>query len=302
MRYRLFVALAFVVLCSGVRSQELKCDVIVNLESIPSSARDNLRDFESNVERYLNNTRFTDEDMLGDKIECTINIFIKSASPDFRYQAQVFVGSQRPVYDENRRTTKVSPLLRILDERIDFSYVTGQRLIQDELTFDSLADLLDYYAYTIIAFDFETYTPRSGDRYFQKALNICIIAQSSSYASAWQQTSASYSRFGFSDELNKGSYDAFRSAFTEYHFDGLDMLSIKKELAWRTILSAVENISRIRQRQTASSVLIKQFFDVKFKEIAEVFSDYPDKDVYDRISTFDPEHRSAYQEYKAKRP
>ena len=118
MRLAPAIALIVLLLCSPTFAQELKCDVVVNLDALPTSARDNLRSFEADIERYLNRTRFTEEDMLGDKIECTINVFFKIASDAFRYQAQIFVGSQRPVYNENTRTTKVSPVLRVLDERV----------------------------------------------------------------------------------------------------------------------------------------------------------------------------------------
>ena len=299
-RFYSVIVTAFAFSVSTLAAQELRCEIVVNLESIPQASRDNLRDFESEVRKYMNNTKFTDEDMLGEKIDCTINIFFKTASDQFRYQAQVFVGSQRPVYDENTRTPKVSPVLRILDERVDFTYIPGQRMIQDDLTFDALTDLLDYYAYTIIAFDFETYTARSGDRYFQKALNICNIAQSSAYAAAWQQTSSSYSRFGLSDELGKAPFDPFRAAFCDYHFDGLDMLTSKPEAARQVILRSLAAISGVKQRIGGSTVVIKQFFDAKYKEICDSFLSTTNKEVFDQLSTFDPEHRSTYQEYKEK--
>ena len=78
------------------------------------------------------------------------------------------------------------------------------------------------------------------------------------------------------------------------------MLASQKESAWQTILKSLESIAQIRQRQTGSSVVLKQFFDVKYKEIGDVFSDYPKRDVFDRLSMVDPEHRSSYQELKVK--
>ena len=300
MRLQVLAAALILSLPSVLVGQELKCNVVVSMEGISPASRDNLRTFESDVQRYLNSTRFSNEDMLGDKIECTVNIFFKTAPESYRYSAQLFVGSQRPVYDENTRTSKISPVLRILDERVEFTYIPGQRMIQDDLVFDPLTDLLDYYAYLIIGFDLETYTPRAGERYFQKALNICNLAQSSAYSATWQLTSASYSRFGLSDELAKTPFDPFRAAFTDYHFDGIDILASKPDQAKKVILKSLATIARIRQSTAGSSVVIKQFFDAKFKEIADLFLGDQNLEVFDQLSSYDPEHRSTYQEYKQK--
>jgi hypothetical protein len=45
---------------------------------------------------------------------------------------------------------------------------------------------------------------------------------------------------------------------------------------------------------------VKQFFDAKFREIAEAFQTYPDRSVYETLSNYDQEHRSTYQEWKIK--
>jgi hypothetical protein len=297
---------ALVVLCGGIslgglRGQELLCDVTINVESIPTAQRDYLQNFEADIERYLNSTRFTDEDMMGDKIVCTIDVFFKSATADNSYQAQFFISSQRPIYAHDAKTDKVSPVLRIMDEKCEFRYQPNQRMVQDDLSFDPLADLLDFYAYLIIGYDLETYTPLSGAKWFQKVLNVVQLGSSSSYGKDWAASSASYSRFGIANELNDGKYDAIRNAFNRYHFDGVDLLQTEQKVALDNMLNAIESINDQRRRLNPTSVVVKQFFDAKFREIADVFIGFGDPSVYDRLSVCDQEHRSTYQEKKTAR-
>ena len=299
LRLLLLIAVLLIVSVTDGNAQELNCDVTVNLENIPSGQRDFLRNFESDVERYLNNTRFTSEDLEGERIQCTFNIFFKSLAGEDRYSAQVFIGSQRPIYVENEPSSKITPILRILDDRWEFGYVPNQRMIQDDFTADPLTDFLDFYAYLVIGFDLETYTPNSGTKYFQKTLQIWSQANGAGLKD-WQQSSASYSRFGMADELNSSKYLSLLSAFNMYHFDGIDLLATKPEQGLEAMLQAIENIGQVRQRQNAASVLVKQFFDAKYLEIAESFLKYPNRSVYDRLRQADQEHLKSYDEYRTR--
>jgi hypothetical protein len=287
-------------LLSVSSAQELDCEVTVNLERIPSAVRDNLRSFADDVRRYVNDTRWTTEDLGGERIKCTINIFFQSGPQEGRYTAQAFIGSQRPVYIGNDKSDRASQIIRVLDDRWEFTYVPNQRMLQDDFQFDALTDFLDYYAYLIIGLDLETYTELSGTRYFHKAQNICSQAMSTAFGKDWQQTGATYSRSGLVDELLNAKYQPFRFSFFSYHFDGLDLLATEPAKGLETMLAAVEAIGELRSKQDPRSMLIKTFFDAKYMEIAEAFQQYPDRNVYRRFSTADPAHQSTYDEYGAR--
>lgn len=278
-------------------AQELTCDVTINTEQIPSSSIDYLRDFERRVEEYLNTYRWTNEDFAGERIQCTMNIFFLSVSGENRYTAQVFVGSSRPIYHGEDKTERETIILRLLDERWEFEYSPNKPLHHDEFQFDPLADFLDFYAYLIIGFDLETYTEFSGAPWFQKALNICNQAAGTSFSQEWQTQSVNYSRFSMADELNNLMYRPLRLAFHKYHFDGIDVLSTDPVNGLNVMLTAIQAIADVRQKQNPRSVLVKTFFDTKYQEIAESFLRYPDRSVYRRLSEADPNHQITYQEY-----
>lgn len=293
------VFLLSTLLSSILLAQELNCDVTVNMEQVPSSSRDYLRNFESDVEKYLNSYRWTNEDLGGDKIQCSMNIYLKVLG-DNRYSAQVFVGSRRPVYKGVDKTDQETVLLRVLDDNWEFDYVPNKPLYHDEFQFDPLADFLDFYAYLIIGFDFDTYTELSGSPYFQKALNICNQAAGTPYAKDWTQQSTTYSRFSVVDELTNLKYQPFRLAFYKFHFEGIDLLATEPLQGLNAMLSAIEIIGEIKQKQNPNSILVRTFFDTKYQEIAEAFLHYPDRAVYRRLSAADQNHQSTYMEYSTK--
>jgi hypothetical protein len=292
---------ALLVVCAPrLFSQELNCTVTVNTENIQSAQRGYLRTFSQDIERYLNNTRFTNEDLDGEKIQCSLDIFFQSASSDNHYQVQVTISSQRPIYKGNEKSDRITYLIRIKDNDWNFIYSPNQRMNHDEMIFDPLTGFLDYYAYMIIGYDLETYVPMSGSPCFQKALKVVQLASNSAASKDWQQSTSSYNKYGMTDELTSIKYNAFRAAFNNYHFDGIDLLSTEPQKGLDNMLIAIEAINDVRLRQNASSVVVKQFFDAKYKEIAEAFLTYPDRSVYDKLSTYDQEHRSEYQNAKTK--
>ncbi len=300
-RMALVGALILSLLDGGTLAQELNCDVTVNLENIPSTQRDFLMNFEAEIERYLNNTRWSDEDLGGEKIDCSMAIFFLSAPAENRYTAQVAIVSQRPVYNSttNQKTGRSTQVLRLLDERWEFTYVPNQQMVRDDYRFEPLTGFLDYYAYLIVGMDLETYNELSGTRYLQKALNVCNLASSTAFAKDWQSTTAgTYSRFAMADELMNLRYQPFRIAFHTYHFDGIDLLATETQKGLENILKSIETIADLRKRQDPRSVLVKVFFDAKYLEIADAFLPYPDRSVYDRLIAADPSHQSTYDEYR----
>jgi hypothetical protein len=75
---------------------QIECDVTVNLEQV-SSAKDKLQNFEREIESYINSQKWSSEDLGGEKIKCTMNIFFTAADGN-SFKAQAFIGSSRPVF------------------------------------------------------------------------------------------------------------------------------------------------------------------------------------------------------------
>jgi hypothetical protein len=85
-------------------AQELNCEVTVNVDNITSGQRDYLRSFEADIKKYLSNNKFTDEDLSGERIDCSMSVFFLPGASENRYSAQVVVVSQRPIYKDNDKS------------------------------------------------------------------------------------------------------------------------------------------------------------------------------------------------------
>jgi hypothetical protein len=294
----LLVSVPLILCAQRLSAQELDCDVTVNYESIPSTNKEFLVDFAREVKTYMNSYKWTDEDLGGEKISCSLNIFFSSASGATGYSAQIFVGSQRLIYEGNGKTTAV---IRIKDDMWDFVYEKNQPIYHNEYRFDPLASLLDFYAYVIIGFDFDTHEAMSGTRFFQRASNIVNLGASASYSRGWTKTTGTYTRAGLIEELLNSRYSSLRQGLYDYHFNGLDMMASDRKVAFQTIISVLDQFADFRQSEGSSVLFTRIFFDTKYLELANLFTDYWDPEIYTKLDAIDPLHQSYYDDYRNKR-
>jgi len=273
-------------------SQELNCNVTVNFEGLSVENRELLVDFAGVIESYMNTTQFTGEAWDGQKIDCSLTIFFTAASNQTDYSAQVVVVSTRPVF----KSTRQSSMLTISDANWSFRYVPNQALYANQATFDPLTSFLDFYANIIIGFDWETWAELSGTPYFTKASNLLNLSQGSSYNKGWEQSSASYSKWGLCNDLLNDKYRSFREAFYVYHY-GVDEYQVRKKEAQDKIVELVNVLSDLQTKVGISnSVLIKLFFDTKNGEIIELLKDYPEFAIFQKLKKIDPPHAAKYDE------
>jgi hypothetical protein len=295
----IFVYTAIAILCTvlNVRSAnagELDIRISMDVQQLPTTHREMLEaDFTEKIRDYMSR-RWTNIDFGNDQIPVEINIFFQNATTDYRYSAQIFIGSSRPIYNHERNTTVV----RLLDDNWEFSLPPGRTIQFDEYTYDGLTTLLDFYAFLIIGLDFDTYEPLGGTPFIERAANIARVGQRSG-GRGWDQASTGYSRLGYIEDLLSARSNQFREAVFHYHYNGLDLLTVDRSRGLESIIEAIDIMADIRQNDPRN-LPIRMFFDTKYTEISEVLLDYPDRSVYDRLSNIDPSHRSTYEEYRRK--
>ncbi|MFA6540118.1 MAG: DUF4835 family protein [Bacteroidota bacterium] len=273
---------------------QIECDVTINYQSV-SYASDRLQNFKNDIENYINSQRWTTDNLNGEKIKCTINIFFTAASDDNKYSAQAFIGSQRPIYAGNDPSGKNTSMVRIFDDKWDFTYVKGQPLYRDETQYDPLTDFLDFYMYLIVGFDYDSYESSSGTPFFQKAYTMANQAPSS--ATGWDRaTGSAYSKYGLIEEILNPKNQPFRHGFYLYHYKGLDLLATKPDKGYENIIEMLKNIAQLKKTSNPRSILFKTFFEAKYQELAEVFKGYNDSNIYQLLISVDQAHQAAYDE------
>jgi hypothetical protein len=276
-------------------SQQVECAITVNTESVPTTNRDRVRDFADVLTSYVSNYSYGAAE-IKDKIVCTINVFFTAAADNNRYSAQVFLGSQRPIYKAGQNTA----MLRLLDDSWEFTYMRERPLDHNMYVFNDLTTFIDFYMMLVLGFDYDSYDELGGTQYFQKAADLSSLAAQSGQM-GWQTTGSAYKRTRLVQEILSGRMEPVRRAIYRYHFRGLDSLAIDRERAWHNILGALETIGRVRKAADPQNLFIKSFFDTKYQEIAGLFADYPDPGVYAKLIAIDQEHQQTYLEYLKKK-
>jgi hypothetical protein len=284
----LFVLVPFVISFS----QELNCTVTVNFEGLSVENRERLLDFAGVVESYMNTTQFTGNTWKGQKIDCALTVFFTGVSGDNDYSAQVVVVSTRPIF----KSTRQSPMLTINDPSWSFRYVPNQSLYSNQTVFDPLTTFCDFYANLIIGYDWDTWAELGGTPFFNKASNLINLSLGSPYNKGWEQSSASYSRWGFCQDLLNDKYRPFREAFYVYHH-GVDEFQKNKKEAQEQIVYFIATLEEMQKKVgLGNSVILKQFSDSKYGEIIELLKDYPDRKIFERLKKIDPQHAAKYDE------
>ncbi|MBW7888168.1 MAG: DUF4835 family protein [Bacteroidetes bacterium] len=273
---------------------QLDCDVTLNLTQVPQF-RDQLQSFEQDLENYINSQRWASDDFDGDKIKCTMNIFFTSGTNDNNYKAQVFIGSQRPIYVGPNPSSKSSPMVRIFDDKWEFTYIKGQPLYRNEQQFDALTDFIDFYMNLIVGLDYDSYDIQGGAPYFQKCYT--FINQAPSSAKGWEHSaSSSYTKFQLIDDILNPKYQPFREGWYTYHFKGIDLLATKPVKAKENIIGVLKAIGELKKASNPRAQIFKTFFDTKYQELAEIFKGSDDPNIYQLLISLDQGHQTTYDE------
>ncbi|MFW6157517.1 MAG: DUF4835 family protein [Balneolaceae bacterium] len=281
------------VCCSAAFSQELNSSVSIDRSQIESSSYSYLDDLDDEIETYLNEHNWT-SDRYNDheRIDVEFQITLLSADDNYNFEATVVVLARRPIYNTLQRTT----LFLFNDENWSFSYSPNRNLMHDELQYDDLATVLDFYAYLIIGLDYDSFAENGGSDYLNQASNLVDLARSSSGGNGWERSTSRQTRGRLISNLTSSSYSGYREALYRYHRLGLDRFTDEPEEARREILEALELIQNARRR-TTSSLLFDSFFNAKYRELVAVFQDAAAEvrlDAYNLLADIDQSHLSTY--------
>lgn len=274
-------------------AQEIEANVTVDRSQISSTSLGYLDNLPQELETYINEYDWIDPSFRKEeRIGMDIQITLLSVN-NYNFEAQVVIRSLRPIYN----TVQETALFFFNDENWVFNYTPNRSLIHDELQFDDLTSVIDFYAYVVLGYDFDSFEELGGTPYFQEAQNLVSLAQTAS-STGWSRTSGSRrNRAQLIADLTSTSYQGLREAIYQYHRQGLDQFIDNPEEARKQILQSLEQIQKA-QRTTSSNMLFDIFFNAKYREIVSVFEDAEPQvrlDVYNLLSNIDQSHLSEYQ-------
>ena len=149
-----FVAVCACAWAQPVDAREFRCTAQVNYRQLEGSGFTFLDDLPLLIEDYINKNNWTDDTFEPEElIECSIQVVISENMTLTSFRAQIIVTSTRPIYGTTAKTT----VLQVNDDQWEFTYSQGTPLIFETERFDPLASVLDFYAYIMLGYDYDTF-------------------------------------------------------------------------------------------------------------------------------------------------
>ena len=289
-----FLTLIFILTSFVSQAQELNCTVAVISPGVQNTEKRIFETLQNNLREFMNSTRWTnDEFALEERIECSILITVTQRISTDRFKATMQIQSSRPAY----MTTYNSVMLNVNDQDFTFQYVENQTIqFQENQHVDNLTSIMAFYAYMIIGTDYDSFSPKGGEPYFQKALQIVNNAQNESER-GWKAFEGTKNRYWLIENMLNARYEPFREVIYKYHREGLDMMQGDVETGRQAITDCIEPLKKIRLDQP-NSYLLTVFFTAKVDELINIFKEaFPDVKtrVANDLMQMDPANANKYQ-------
>lgn len=242
------------------------------------------------VEEYLNTRSWTEDQFQPfERISCSMQIIITQSLSISEYKGRIIVTSRRPIYGTAQTTT----VMRINDANWQFEYSQGRTLTFDLDRYDSFTSVLDFYAYLILGYDYDSFSPLGGTAHFKRARTVAGQAEDTGDP-GWSSIGTDQNRATLISNLLDQRHKALRQVYYKYHRKGLDRFVRETEAARSSMLEVLNTMEKLNQKLSGSYAL-DLFFSTKYKEITAAFenSDLSGQ-VHSLLVQIDPSHSSEY--------
>ncbi len=276
----------------AVRGQEFMCSVSVNYSNLTGSDYSFLQELRQEIFDYINHRSWTTDRFQDfERIECTIQVFMTEALSLSSFKSRLVIAMRRPIYG----TTETTTVVQFNDEDWRFDYTRGTPLIFDIDRFDALTSVLDFYAYVMLGYDYDTFSEFGGTPYFEQARLIAELARSSG-AAGWTQLGGDQSRGELIAQLMDPRFRSLRKIYFNYHYGGLDHFVQDNAAARGTVMTALQELRALTE-EVSRAYVIDLFFSTKFKELAAIFKGSPySGQAYEILTVVDPPHLTDYND------
>lgn len=282
-------------------AQELNCQVSIITDAkleVTTVEQEVFKQLEQTIFELMNNTPWTDDKFtVEERINCNLLFQIREIPAPGTYKGNLQVQSSRPAFNSSYNTT----VFNFQDEDITFAYSRdgNNNLVYRKNQFtNNLVSILSFYAYYIIAMDYDSFSKNGGTKYFNMAQQVVSDAQTSG-AEGWRSNeSGRQNRYWLVDNALHELFSPLRECNYEYHRLGIDQLYENKEEARKAIYQALNKLIKVVATRP-NSLNLTNFVRAKSNELKNLFIDAPvrDKnDIVNLLKRIDPTNSAKYQE------
>jgi hypothetical protein len=256
------------------------------------------------LSNFLNNRNWTkDAFQPTEKIQCNFLLNIEQDLGSNVFKGKLTVQAARPVYN----STYDSPIINFLDDNIAFRYVEFQPIEFNENRVQgtdpvaaNLTAVLAYYVNIILGFDYNSFSLRGGDVYFQKAWNIVNNAPEGRDITGWKPFEGQRNRYWLAENMNNNRFALMHDAIYTYYRTGLDLFYDNQEEGRNGVMNCINYLNTINT-ENPNSMILPFFFQGKSAEIVKIFS-HANADMKSRVKglleKLDITNATAYKELK----
>lgn len=292
-----------IILFVGFKSliaQEFNLDVQVTAPQTRLVDPKVFKTLETTLNEFLNNYKWSeDEYEPEERIEGSFSLIVLEENSQTSFRGEIRIQIIRPVYNSNYKTQ----ILNIVDPLVSFGYTEYQPLENSVNSYvDNLSSIISYYAYMMLAYDYDSFAPMGGQDYFKKAQNVISVLPTniSLGDDGWKIIGTNNNRYWLLENALSPRMKDFRYGLYEYHRTSLDAMYDDPEKS-KAIMVSVLNTLKTANKSYPQSTFIQTFTDTKRGEIVDIFKDASrgqQEKVFDIMSEVNPSQISLYNEIK----
>lgn len=253
---------------------------------------------------FLNTRRWTNDAFQpSERIQCNFLLTIDQDLGNNVFKGKLTVQAARPVYNTNYD----SPLLNFIDDNVVFKYVEFQpvefnenRVQGNDPLVANITAVLAFYANIIIGLDYDSFSLRGGNNYFQKAWNIVNNAPENREITGWKSFESLRNRYWLAENLNSNRYNLIHDAIYSYYRSGMDIFYENEEAGRTGLLNGLNYLNTVNN-ENPNSMIMQVFFQGKSNEIVKIFSKANSEQkvrAKDILTRLDITNAGAYKELK----
>lgn len=272
----LLFTVSLITIAIKTSAQELNARVTVNSSRVGNTVNKNtFLTLQNALNSFLNTRKWTSDNFLAiEKIDCNFLLNLQPTNEVNVYSASLTIQAARPVL----KATYLCPMINYQDEDISFKYIEFQqlefndnRVTGSDPQASNLTAIFAYYAYLIIAFDYNSYALKGGSIYFQKAQNVINNAPEARGISGWKAFDGVRNRYWLVENMLNSRYSIIHDVYYNYYRLSFDKMYEDENIARGEMLNVL-NLLNTFNSDNPNTMINQFFFQGKATELIKIFS------------------------------
>lgn len=281
-----------------INAQDIDASITIVHPKVQISNTQIFESLKNSISQFMNQ-RLWANDKVSSIERFKMNILIDITNYDQNtsdFGGTIQIMATRPVYASTYSTV----IFNQLDEDFEFQYIENRTMeFQPTTNMYNLTGILAFYIDIVLGLNYDTYSLYAGNPYYLRAREILNASQN---INGWRPNDGKSlkNRYYLIDNLTSERYLPVRQSLFDYHLNGLDIMYKDVTKGRDAVYKSLENFQDLA-RIFPNCMLIKVFFNAKYKELIEIFKEAPTAEqnkAIELLSRLDPANKLYYDKIK----